>query len=206
MRKVILCLMIGLHLSAAEIKVLAFAGSTRKESYNQQLIEQAVTIARQLKAQVTLINLKDYPMPIYNGDLEASEGKPAAAKKLSELMKSHDVIMIASPEYNSSVPALLKNTLDWASRGDKGGYSPDAYKGKQFAIMSASPGSKGGARALVHLRSIITAAGGSVIEPQVSIKEANKAFNAQGELINPSEKEALQAEIETLLRSILDRK
>ena len=114
-------------------------------------------------------------------------------------MIKNDAIIIASPEYNASIPGMLKNLIDWTSRGEKGDYSPEAYKGKKFAIMSASPGKGGGARGLVHLRAVLEAAGGDVISKQGSIPEAHKAFDASGKLINSSLKEQLQQEIQQLI-------
>lgn len=161
---------------SAEIKVLAFSGSTRKDSYNQQLVKDAAEMARQMGATVTVVSLKDYPMPFYDADLEAKEKMPKNAKKLRNLMMQSDAIIIASPEYNGSLPAVLKNTLDWASRSEEGGSSLDPFKGKRFAIMSASPGKGGGARALVHLRSILEGVGGVVVSKQVSIPQAHEYF------------------------------
>lgn len=187
------CLMMLLPL-AAEVKVLALAGSTRKDSYNKKLIQVAADIARQKGAKVTLVDLADYPMPLYDGDIETKQGVPAHAKKLRELMIQNDAIMIASPEYNSSLSAVLKNTIDWTSRG-----SSDPYKGKKFAIMSASPGKGGGIRGLVHLRSIIEAMGGDVIKPQVTVPEAFKAFDDKGKLTSPELNKKLQEEVQELL-------
>jgi chromate reductase, NAD(P)H dehydrogenase (quinone) len=180
----------------AEPKVLAFAGSTRKDSYNKKLILAATEIARQEGATVTLIDLKDFPMPLYDADLEASQGLPENAKRLRNLMISHDKIMIASPEYNGSMPAVLKNSLDWASRGEDGNWSNLAFKGKKFAIMSASPGKGGGARALVHLRSVIETNGGIVLSNQATIPNAHQYFAKNQGTTNV----ALKEEVEQLLK------
>lgn len=190
----IICLMIALPVFA-EIKVLAFAGSVRKDSYNKKLLGDAASIARQMGAKVTVIDLKDYPMPFYDADLEASQGLPKNADRLRELMINSDAIIIASPEYNASISAVLKNTLDWASRDKKGGYSPQAFKGKKFAIMSASPGPGGGHRGLTHLRTILEALGGTVVKPEVSISSAHEYFGVDKRPSNP----ALQEEIKQLL-------
>lgn len=183
----------------ADQRVLALSGSTRADSYNKKLLLHAADIAKQMGATVTVIDLKDYPMPFYDGDLEEKNGLPEKSKKLRELMKNSDAIIIASPEYNASIPAVLKNTLDWASRGEKGGYSPDAFQGKKFAIMSTSPGQGGGARALVHLKQIIENVGGKVVSIQVSVKQAHTAFDENGTLLNPAIKKELREEIQELL-------
>lgn len=197
----IACLVCALPL-VAEVKVLAFAGSTRKDSYNKKLVQQAAEIARQKGAKVTVIDLIDYPMPLYDGDVESKQGLPASAKKLRDLMINSDAIIIASPEYNASISAVLKNALDWTSRGENAQYSPDAYKGKKFAIMSASPGKFGGVRGLVHLRAIIEGVGGDVVKSQVSVPEASSAFDAKGVLVNAEMKKKLQEEVQELLSSV----
>jgi chromate reductase len=162
----------------AQMNVLVFAGSTRADSYNKKLANEAAQIARNLGAKVTLINLKDFSMPFYDGDLE-KEGMPANAKKFRNLMIANDVIVIACPEYNGSLPAVLKNALDWASRSETGGSSREAFKGKQFALLSTSPGQGGGARALVHLQAIIENVGGEVLENFVSVPTAHEALSEE---------------------------
>ncbi len=155
----------------AELQILAFAGSTREGSYNKTLIEQAAQIARKMGAKVTLIDLVDFSMPFYDADLEKKEGLPKNAKRLQDLMIQSDAVMIATPEYNSSLPALLKNVIDWTSRNGTS-VSKSAYQGKKFAIMSASPGKLGGTRALAHLRAILEECGGAVVPKQVSVPQA----------------------------------
>jgi NAD(P)H-dependent FMN reductase len=118
---------------------------------------------------------------------------PESAKRLRACMIDSDVILIASPEYNGSIPAVLKNTLDWASRSEKGGSAKgDAFKGKKFAIMSASPGSRGGKRGLVHLRAIIEDIGGTVIPEELSIASAHEYFSNKEKVENAALKEAIQ--------------
>lgn len=185
---------------SAETKVLAFSGSTRKDSYNNKLINDAAEIARQMGATVTIINLKDYPMPFYDGDIEEKEGMPINAKRFRDLMIGSDAIIIASPEYNHSIPAVLKNALDWASRSESGGASKEAFKGKKFAIMSTSPGRKGGMRGLMHLSEIIQDCGGTVVSKQVSIPNSIQYFSEKRKAENPSLKE----EIEQLLQPQLE--
>ncbi len=166
------------------MKILAFAGSSRKESLNKKLIKIAAEGAIEAGAVVTVVDLADYPMPLYNGDLESDEGMPQSVLKFKNLLLEHDGMMIASPEYNSSFSPLLKNALDWASRAeseDEAIYS--AYKRKVAVIMSASPGALGGSRGLVFLRMLLTNMGVIVLPDQKSISQAYKAFNADGFLI-----------------------
>jgi NAD(P)H-dependent FMN reductase len=134
-------------------KILAFSGSARENSYNQKLVKIAALGASKVGAEVTVINLADYPLPLYNADLEKEQGLPENAKKLKQLMLEHDGLLIASPEYNSAFSALLKNTIDWMSRAESSDEKPlAAYQGKVAAIMAASPGALGGIRGLVFLR------------------------------------------------------
>lgn len=197
-KKILLACLVFVLPLMAEVKVVAFAGSTRKDSYNKKLIQVAAEMARQKGAKVTVIDLNDYPMPFYDADLEAKQGLPANAKKLRELLLQNDAIMIAAPEYNGSVPGILKNAIDWTSRDEKGQFSTDPYKGKKIAIMSASPGKGGGARALVHLRAILQAVSGNVIGIEVSVPEAYKAF-AEGKLVSTELSKKLQEEVEQLI-------
>ena len=125
-------------------KILAFAGSTRKGSFNKKLVHVAAEAVRDAGGQVTEVDLRDYPMPIYDGDLEESDGSPDRATKLYELMKQHDGLLLACPEYNSSITAVLKNTIDWVSRPREGEPPLTAFAGKVAALLSASPGALGG--------------------------------------------------------------
>lgn len=156
----------------AEMNLLVMSGSTRTDSYNKKLAKEAAGIAREMGAKVTYIDLKDYPMPFYDADVEAKQGMPKNAKRFRAALIASDGVVIASPEYNSSVSSVLKNAIDWASRGEDGKGSQEAFKGKKFALMSASPGRGGGARGLVHLRAILEDVGGIVVEKEVSISRA----------------------------------
>lgn len=188
-----LCMAITTTLSA-QINVLAFAGSTREASVNKKLANEAAKIARQMNANVTVIDLKDYQMPFYDEDLE-KQGMPEKAKEFRRLMLKNDIIIIASPEYNGSLSGVLKNTIDWASRTENGQASREAFQGKKFVIMAAFPGGGGGARGLVHLRKILENLGGIVVTQQVIVPDAFNAFDAQGNLKNTQMKKELQDEI-----------
>jgi NAD(P)H-dependent FMN reductase len=167
-------------------KILAFAGSTRRGSYNAQLVQIAAKGAESAGAEVTIINLGDFPLPIFNEDLE-KEGQPENARRLKELFVQHDGLLISSPEYNSSVTPLLKNTIDWVSRGDEAHPPLAGFTGKVAGIMAASPGGLGGLRGLVHLRSILGNIGVLVIPQQIAISKAFQAFNDAGELADPQQ-------------------
>lgn len=176
-------------------KILAFAGSARNDSWNQKLIRAAAAAARSVGGEVTLLDLKDYPLPLYNGDLEAKEGLPEPAQRLKSLFKSHDGLLIASPEYNSSVSPLLKNTLDWVSREWHGESGLVPYQNKVAAIMAASPSALGGVRMLPHLRQILNTLGVLVLPSQLSVPKANEAFNQDGSIKSPERLDALVAEL-----------
>lgn len=164
-------------------KLLAFSASTRKDSFNSKLLPILVSGARHAGAEVTVISLTDYPMPIYNGDDESEGGMPASAQALLELLSQHDGLLIATPEYNGFFPPLLKNTLDWMSRTDPTGQSGlRHFQGKTAAISSASPGGFGGVRSLMATRQYLTILGLTVIPEQITVSRAHAAFNEKGEL------------------------
>jgi chromate reductase, NAD(P)H dehydrogenase (quinone) len=163
-------------------KILAFAGSTRSGSLNKKLIAIAADEARRQGAEVTLIDLQDYPLPLYNGDLEDEEGVPEAGQRLFSLFEEHAGLLLACPEYNSSITPLLKNTIDWVSRPQSGKESIAAFGGKVAGLLSASPGALGGLRGLVHVRSILGNIGVHVIPNQVAVSKAHEAFDDSGAL------------------------
>jgi NAD(P)H-dependent FMN reductase len=161
-------------------KILAFAGSTRTDSFNKKLIKIAATGAREAGADVTIIDLRDYPMPLYDEDLEKKEGLPSSTCKLKELLLSHHGFLISSPEYNSSISGVLKNTIDWTSRQGDDESPLICFKNKVAGLMSASPGGLGGLRGLVHVRAILENMGVTVIPNQSAISKAHEAFNLDG--------------------------
>lgn len=160
-------------------KILAFAGATRTGSYNKKVIRIAAEGARRAGAEVTLIDLRDFPMPLYDGDLEEREGLPAKAKEFKKMMLSHDGLLISTPEYNSSLPGVLKNALDWASRSEAGEKPLSAYEAKVACLMSASPGGLGGLRSLTHLRQILSNIKVLVLPEQQAVVRAGEAFDTE---------------------------
>lgn len=159
-------------------KLLAVAGSTRRDSFNQRLLNIAVEAARDAGAAVTVVNLRDFNLPLYDEDLEAS-AFPAAADALRAQFIEHDGFLIASPEYNGSVSGVLKNAIDWASRPRPGEtmVALPAFRGKVAGIMSASISPFGGLRGLAHLRQILGTIQTVVATEQVAVPFANKAFD-----------------------------
>jgi len=181
----------------SEPRILAFAGSTRRESFNRRLIKIAVAGAEAAGAKVTHIELTDFPLPLYDQDLEAEQGLPVNAIALKKLFLENDGLLMSCPEYNSSLSPLWKNTIDWVSRGADG-LAP--YKGKVATIMSASPGRLGGLRGLVHVRSILGNIGVLVTPEQIAVSDASGAFTADGKLQDAK----MHASVEGLGRSLAE--
>ena len=183
-----------------EPKLLAFSGSARQASINQKLVTQAAALAESAGAVVRLINLRDYPMPLYNQDDEDAHGEPDAARELKAIFKEHDGFLIASPEYNGLVTPLLKNTLDWLSR--KAGDEPSmvAYRGKTAALMATSYGKLGGLRGLVHARALLNNLGVLTIPKQAAIGGAGDAFNADDSLARDGDIALLENVVSDLVR------
>mgnify|MGYP000391394988 CR=1 FL=1 len=163
--------------------LLAFAGSLREASYNKQLVNLAARHARALGAKVTVIDLKEYQLPMFDEDLE-KEGLPSMLKELRDLFSSANGLLIASPEYNGSFSAILKNTLDWLSRPAKDESYRPAYGQFTVGLMSASPGGLGGIRGLSHIRELMSNLGSLVVPNQIAIGAAYEAFDDSGQLKN----------------------
>ena len=182
-------------------KILVFAGSARSASFNKKLATAAAGMAKAAGAEVTLLDLADHRLPIYDGDLEAGEGVPAGAKALRKVFLEHDGFIIASPEYNSSIAPMLKNTLDWISRPDGDDAMVAAYKGKTAGLISASPGALGGLRGLVHLRSILGNIGVTVVPQQAAMSAAAKGFNDDGAIADAGQAGAVKAVADAVVRT-----
>ena len=173
------------------VKLLAFAGSARKESFNKTLLHIAVQGAESAGADVQTIDLADYPMPMFNQDLEAEQGMDPKAKEVKEMMKAADGFIIACPEYNGSITPLLKNTIDWASRAEEGEAPLLAYRGKTALLVAASPGGFGGMRGLNPVRTILSGIGVMVLPDQIAIPQAFEAFDGEGKLVDEKKHQAV---------------
>ena len=176
----------------ARPKIVAFAGSLRRESFNRQLIEIACELAQDAGAEVTAVDLADYRLPVFDQDLETAEGPPETAKALKQLMIASDALLIASPEYNSSVTGVLKNTIDWVSRPSENEPMLAAFRGKVAAIVAASPGALGGLRGLTHLREILGNLGMLVLPDQLAVAQAHQAFDQAGRLADQKQSARLE--------------
>jgi NAD(P)H-dependent FMN reductase len=182
-------------------KILVFAGSARSASFNKKLAAAAADMASAAGAEVTLLDLADHRLAMYDGDDEANGGVPADAKALRKIFLAHDAMIIASPEYNSSIAPMLKNTLDWISRPDGDDAMVAAYKGKMAGLISASPGALGGLRGLVHLRSILGNIGVTVVPQQFAMSGAGKGFNDDGSIADEGQAGAVKAVVDAVVRT-----
>jgi chromate reductase, NAD(P)H dehydrogenase (quinone) len=182
------------------MRLLFFAGSTREGSYNKKLAKLAQHIATANGIEGVFVDLKDYPMPLYNGDLEAEQGPPQKAQAFKALLTEYPGVFIASPEYNSSVAPLLKNTIDWVTRvRAKGETGLEVYKTRVFAISGASPGYYGAMRSLLTLRQILeVGVGATVIPQQLALPRANDAFEEGGSLKDKAQQNMLKDVVEKL--------
>jgi chromate reductase, NAD(P)H dehydrogenase (quinone) len=180
------------------MRLLFFAGSTREGSYNKKLAWLARHIASANGIEGVFVDLKDYPIPLYNGDLEAEQGPPLKAQEFKALLGEYQGVFIASPEYNSSVTPLLKNTLDWVTRvRAKGETGLEVYKTRVFAISGASPGYYGTMRSLLHLRQILEVGiGATVIPQQLALPRAGDAFLEDGSLKDKAQQNLLKGVVE----------
>ncbi|MEM8738714.1 MAG: NAD(P)H-dependent oxidoreductase [Planctomycetota bacterium] len=179
--------------------VLAFSGSLRQGSLNQKLVKLAARGAAKSGADVRVIDLADFLLPIFDEDVE-SRGTPAEAVSLKAMMKAADGMLIASPEYNSSLSGALKNAVDWASRKAEGESALEAFSGKAVAVMAASPSPVGGLRGLMHLRQILSHIQMHVLPGQMTLCHADEAFDDAGELKDPK----LGANAEKLGRTLAE--
>lgn len=163
-------------------RIVAFGGSLRAESFNQKIVTIAAEGAREAGAEVTVVALRDYELPIFSEDYEAVHGMPEGVKAFKKLLRESDGFLIASPEYNSSVTAALKNAIDWASRVESDDEPMlSAFTGKTAALCAASPGGLGGLRGLVHLRAILGNIGVIVLPTQVAVPSVHNSLDERQE-------------------------
>jgi len=179
-------------------RILAFSGSARRDSLNKKLLAVVVEAARAAGGEVALIDLNDFPLPLYHGDLEDEHGLPEPARQLVRLVTEHHALLIASPEYNSLITPLLKNTIDWCTRAE-----PNPFAGKVAAVVSASPGQYGGVRSAQLARHLLTHLGCHVVPAQCSVPRADEAFDAQGALTDTRARKAAERVAAELVRTTL---
>jgi NAD(P)H-dependent FMN reductase len=180
---------------ATPLRILAFSGSARIESLNRKFLSFAIQAVRDAGCEVTLADLNEYSLPLYHGDVEDKGGVPENALKLIALITAHRGLLVASPEYNSMITPLLKNTIDWCTRGDD-----NPFEGKVAAVISASPGPLGGVRSLVMAQQLFLKLGCDVVPGQCYLTNASKAFDAEGRLTDPKAQKSVKALMERLAR------
>ena len=174
-------------------KILAFAGSARRDSFNKKLLAVAVEGAREKGCEVTIVDFAQLPLPLYDGDAEASGGMPENAKRFKALLREHHGVLIACPEYNSSITPLLKNAIDWATRPEAKDEPPlVAFQGKVAALIAASPGALGGLRGLRHVREILSNINVLVIPQQFALVKAHEAFDGAGKMTDAKTEAAVK--------------
>ncbi|MBO4222909.1 NADPH-dependent FMN reductase [Bradyrhizobium neotropicale] len=182
------------------LKILVIPGSLRSGSLNAKLAAVAAHELAQAGAEVSRISLADFPLPIYDGDLQAKSGVPKNAINLKRMVGAHHGILIVTPEYNSSVPPLVKNTIDWVSRvQDAHEVRGQVFRDRVFAIAAASGGRLGGSRALAALRLILSACQATVIPNQLALSFAEHAYDDMDHLRHPADIEAMQAMVRQLI-------
>ncbi len=186
---------------AKQPKILALAGSLREHSYNKRVLKNAIRGAENAGAEVTFVDLRDYPMPIYDADIQEKEAFPENAEKLQKLFLEHDGLLIASPEYNASLPAGLKNMIDWTSRANGDIKTIQCYKGKVAAIMTASPGAFGGIRCLAHLRDVLTILLVNTLPSEIAVAKVGGIFDGDTDEIT---NDNVRAILEDLGKSLAD--
>src|SRR5215475_2654178 len=184
----------------AVLKILVIPGSLRTGSHNAKLAMAAAYEFAQAGVDVTRISLDDYPLPIYNGDLQAKSGVPKNAVNLKRMIGAHHGVLIVTPEYNSSVPPLVKNTIDWITRvQDPHEGRGQVFRERPFAIAAASEGRLGGTRALAALRLILSACNAVVVPNQLSLSFADQACDDMDRLKKEADIEALKALVRQLI-------
>lgn len=183
--------------STRKPRVLALAGSLRRESFNKKLIRLGALALERAGAEVDFLELNDVAMPLYDGDQESAHGLPAGAVAFKQRLAAADGFLFASPEYNYSIPGTFKNALDWASRGDQ-----DVFDGKVAALMAASPGGAGGMRMLPHLRQVLTGLGVWLLPAQVTLAKADSAFKEDGTLASAREAAHVQELADALVKEL----
>jgi NAD(P)H-dependent FMN reductase len=187
------------------IKILAFAGSLRKHSYNKRVLNIAVEGARKAGAEVTVIDLRDYPMPIFNHD-DYAKGFDENAARFQDILNEHDGFLIASPEYNGSIPGGMKNAIDWVSRpSPKHEKSVAVFKGKTAAIMTASQGSFGGVRSLAHVRGMLSIMFVNVLPVEIAVTFVQDKFDRDSEEMTDEKTKKVLEELGVSLVKMLEK-
>jgi NAD(P)H-dependent FMN reductase len=181
-------------------KILCFAGSLRRDSFNKKLVQIGRKFVEEAGGDATYVDLREFDMPLYDQDLEDKQGLPAGVRKFKSLMLEHQGLLISAPEYNSSISAALKNAIDWASRPEPGEAPLACFNGKVAGLLAASPGVFGGLRGLFAVRYILSNIKVIVLPDQFALPQANAAFDEQGALKDAKHAAAVRGVAERLVR------
>lgn len=176
------------------MKIVAFAGSLRADSLNKKLAMEAVAHAKDAGADASFVDIRTLNIPLYDGDLEASQGIPEGVTALGKQIAAADAMLIASPEYNGGISSILKNTIDWLSRE-----KPVSLAGKHALLLTASPGALGGVRGLWHSRQPLEVIGVHVFPNMMGLSSAHQAFDEAGKLKD----EKARTQLQTLLTQFI---
>lgn len=182
-----------------KLKILSFAGSLRSDSVNKKLIKWSNNELKNMGHEVTFIDLRDYPLPIYNPDITKEEF-PKNAVALANIMQEHQVWLIASPEYNASITSCLKNLIDFVSRSPENNPNLSAFSEKVVGLISSSPSMLGGSRGIRHLKDILSSMGSIIIPAQANVPNAFSVFDPQGELTDINSQKAVKAVLSQLIK------
>ena len=185
------------------VKILSFAGSTREASLNKRLAKAVARQVSEFGAEATFIDLKDFTMPVYCGDIEQKDGVPEAAQKLAEIVKAHDGVFLACPEYNSSITPLLKNTLDWVSRLRSDDQPPQTpWHGKAYAVGATSMGALGGIRVIQTMVGLLTNGYQvQVIPKTIAVARGHETLTKEGDVQEPQIEVMLQGTVKGLIEA-----
>lgn len=190
---------------ARKPKILAFAGSLREHSFSKRIVKTAMKGAADAGAEVTFVDLRDYPMPIYDEDDHRQNGFDANALEFQKLLGEHDGFLICSPEYNGSLSGALKNAIDWASRQSDEYKMVEVFKGKCAAIMTESPGAFGGLRCLGHLRAVLTVMFVNVVPTEIAVGKVSQMFDGDGAEMTDEKMKKILEELGASLVDILKK-
>jgi NAD(P)H-dependent FMN reductase len=190
----------GNNIAVTAAKLAFISGSTRKASLNRKLVAYAQRVAAEKGHAADTVDFDDYPMPLYNGDLQERDGIPESARRLKGALSGYPGIFISAPEYNAGITPLLKNTLDWLSRIRDPGEAPlQLFKTRVFAIASASPSMHGGTRGLLTVRQVLAVGLGALVLPdQLALSRADQAFDEAGQLKDEAMRNAIAGIVDRL--------
>ena len=184
-------------------KILAVAGSYQENSYNKRVLAIAAEGVRSAGGEVTVIDLRDFPLPVYDADMQENGAFDANALRLQDVMNAHDGFLIASPEYNGSVPGGFKNAIDWTSRANDKYKTCEPVKGKTAALITASPGQFGGLRCLAHLRGIFTIMGVNVLPSEIAVTFVGQKFDGDSREMTDEKTKGLLEKLGASLVNVL---